>query len=262
MKGAAGARRPRPRAARRIGRVPRSSWVRPPASSRSARTISNDLPKQGSARRHRRVPEQERHRQPQRGRPQHLPGEHHHLPAEPGRRDPLVRGLPDAVLRRAGAARPHRRRLGGGPERHPCPRASSSPRPGRMASSTSCRGPTTAGASTTARASSRRTAGRRRRPWRSSTALADDMQAAGHRPVRARQRRPLAGDGHVRSAQLPPERLPVPHGPDGRPRELDRRAGEERLHRVGGAAAAATRRTPTGGRGKRPRPPSSTEKPA
>ena len=72
----------------------------------------------GAARRRRGVPEQERHHQAQRGRPQHLPGEHHHLPAEPGRRDPLVRRLPDAVLRRPGPARPHRRRLGGGPERH------------------------------------------------------------------------------------------------------------------------------------------------
>ena len=93
----------------------------------------------GSGRRGRGVSERERQVITQHGRPQHVPGEHHHLPAEPGRRDPLVRGLPHAVLRRPGSARPHRRRLGGGSERPSCPRASSSPRPGKTASSTSYR---------------------------------------------------------------------------------------------------------------------------
>ena len=65
----------------------------------------------------------------------------------------------------------------------------------------------------------------------------EEHAGRGHRPVRVRQRRPVAGDGHVRPAQLPHERLPVPHGPDGRQGELDRRPREERLHGVGEAPA-------------------------
>ena len=127
---------------------------------------SDEVPKAGGAGRGRCAPEQEPHGQDQHGRPQHIPGEHHHLPAEPGRRAHLVRRLPDALLRRPGPARRHHRCLGRGPERQLAE--------GFKVASTGDDGkqyfvpvPTTAGASTTARACSRRTAGPRRRPWTS-----------------------------------------------------------------------------------------------
>ena len=85
----------------------------------------------------------------QHGRPQHVPGEHQHLPAGPaGRRLHLVRGLPHEVLRRTGPRRRHQRRLAE-PNGMPDP---SRPRPpATTASSTSCRSTTTRGRSSTGR---------------------------------------------------------------------------------------------------------------
>ena len=94
------------------------------------------------------------------------------------------------------------------------------------------------------------------------TALADAMQAAGIIPFAFGNdgRWPAMGTFDQLNFRL-----------NGYQFHIDLMAGkeswtdervEERLHRVGGAPAAATRRTPTGAPGKRPRPPSSTEKPA
>ena len=74
----------------------------------------------------------------QHGRPQHLPGEHQHLPAGPARRRlHLVRRLPHAVLRRARAS--PATSATSGRTSAACPTRSRRRPPATTASSTSCR---------------------------------------------------------------------------------------------------------------------------
>ena len=72
----------------------------------------------------------------------------------------------------------------------------------------------------------------------------DELIALGHEdagrradPVRLRQRRQVAGAGHVRHLEPAPQRLPVPRRPAGRQGRLDRRQGQERVRDVDRAAA-------------------------
>ncbi len=166
-----------------------------------------------------------------------VPGVDQLLPAgQPGGRLHVVRRLPGALLRRPGVHRQHLRRLGRDRGRlHR--RASRRPRP-TGTSRSSCRScTTTRGRSSTARACSRRTATRSRRPSEELIALAEQMQADGIIPDRPRRRRRLAGHGHVRHPQHAPERLRVPHRPDGRQPGLGHRRGPRGLRAVGRAAA-------------------------
>ena len=113
---------------------------------------------------------------------------------------------------------------------------------GTTASSTSCRSTTTLGRPLPQEPVRGEGLRRSRRPGTSSKALADQMQADGHHPVRCGQRRQVAGDGHVRHAQPPHQRLPVPRRPDGRQGELDRRQGQGRLRARGPSCCRSTRR--------------------
>ena len=125
-------------------------------------------------------PEHQGHNQ--HGRPQHVPGEHQHLPAGPARRRlHLVRGLPHEVLRRAGPRRRHQRRLAE-PQRH-ARRPSRPPPPATTASSTSCRSTTTRGRSSTGRACSSSAATRSPKTLDELVTLSTQMQKDGLVPI-------------------------------------------------------------------------------
>ncbi len=79
--------------------------------------------------------------------------------------------------------------------------------------------------------------------WDELIALADQMKADGIIPFALRQRRQVAGDGHVRHPQHAAQRLRLPHQPDGRQRGLDVGRGQERVRPVRHVAAV-----PPGGR--------------
>ena len=157
------------------------------------------------------------HRHRQRQRPQHLPELHQRLPAgHAGRHRQVVRRLPRAVLRRAGPADAHQRRLGGD-------RRSTRPRAFKAAS--------------TGDDGNQYFVPVYNYPWvvmyRKSLweekgytvpttmdefkALGDQMIADGLVPARPRRLGRLAGHGHVRHPEHAHERLRLPHRPHGRP---------------------------------------------
>ena len=175
-----------------------------------------------------------RHGRAERGRPQHLPGEHQHLPPGlPGRRLHLVRRLPDGAVRRerpdhrrerrVADRRPQRLLQAGlhGGRRQAVLRADQLLPVGGLLPEVGLREERLGGAD-----HQRRLHG------------ADGRHAGqGHHPVRLRRQGRVACHGHLRHPQHAPQRLRLPHEPDGRRRGVGRRRGQARLRHLAQAAA-------------------------
>ena len=75
-----------------------------------------------------------------------------------------------------------------------------------------------------------------------------------HHAVRLRRQGRLAGDGHLRHPQHAHQRLRLPHEPDGRRRGVGQRGGQAGLRRPGRTCCPTTRTTRSAAPGRRPRP--------
>ena len=198
----------------------------------------------------------------QHGRPQHVPEQHHLLPAgHAGLAGHLVRRVPAAVLRGAGPARARSTTSGtrsaatSTTRRRACPRAST-------ATTTWCRSTTTRGSSSTTRACSRQKGytvptdlGRLHRAGQE-----DEVRRPG--PARVRGEGRLAGARHVRHPQPADQRLRLPHQADEARGAVDRPAASPPCSTSGASSCRTCRTAPTAGSGRTRRRRWRTSRPA